>query len=130
MSKTLKAISLALLASAALVGCGGGGGDDDSKPLFSLWTRDGDNVKLDLTGLNFGTGQYMYVITPDATKCICEVSIIGNESSGTAALTGCISTPYSRARNAQCEASNTVVNYTYSQNVLTLGNANGTQTYR
>lgn len=130
MSRILRTLSVSMIASAALLGCGGGGGDEDSKSLFSLWTRDGDNVKLDLNGLGFGTGQYMYVITPDATKCICEVSIIGNESSGTAALTGCISTPYSSARNAQCEASNTVANYTYSQNVLTLGNANGTFTYR
>ena len=42
------------LCAALLAGCGGGGGDE-SKDLFSLWTRDGDGVKLELSGGSFGT---------------------------------------------------------------------------
>lgn len=131
MTRILKALSVAVIASAALVGCGGGGdGDEDSKDLFSLWTRDGNNAKLDLTGLTFGAGQYMYLFTADATKCVCEVAIIGTQGEGTAALTGCISTPYNSARNAQCEASNAVANYTKIDGVLTLRTASGAATFR
>ena len=129
MKKVVKPLSLVVIATSALVGCGGGGGDD-SKDLFSLWTRDGDNVKLDLNGLGFGSGQYLYVITADATKCICEFTITGTQTEGSAALTGCISSPYNSTRNAQCEATNAVANYTNIGSVLTLSGANGTSTFR
>lgn len=129
MTRILKALSVAVIASAALVGCGGGG-DEESKDLFSLWTRDGDNAKLDLTGLTFGAGQYIYLFTDDATKCICEVAIVGTQGEGTAALTGCISSPYNRERNAQCEASNAVANYTKVDGVLTLRGSDGVATFR
>lgn len=124
MRKVLSTLVVALSVSA----CGGGGGD--SKDLFSIWTRDGDGGTFDLSYAQFGTENYLTAFTRDGTKCICRLAVIGAQDKGSMALSSCISVPYNRTKNPQCEQMNATGNYTKTDAVLTLSGSNGTATFR
>lgn len=110
----------------ALSACGGG---SDSKSLFSLWTNTQTGALLELSGGDFGSRK-LDLYTLDATRCICDLAIIGNQGAGNIAITGCISIPYNRDRNPQCEALNTTGNYTKTTDTLTITTARGSATFK
>lgn len=98
---TMKKVALTLVAVFALSACGGG---DDSKDLFSLWKSEQTGAPLDLSGGKFGTDGLISFYTVDGTKCTCDLAIIGDQGSGTVAVTGCISIPYNATKDKQCVA--------------------------
>ena len=116
-------------AIALLTACGGGS-DDPSKDLFSIWTQDGTGATMDIRGGSFGKPHYLYAFSPTGTKCICQLTVIGEQDKGSFALSSCISTPYSSAKNPQCEAMNVAGNYTNLNAILTLSTQRGSTTYR
>jgi hypothetical protein len=124
----MKNIAIALAAAAALSACGGGSGSD-SKNLFSLWTNTQTGALIELSGGDFGVSK-INLYTLDATRCICDLSIIGNQGAGNIAITGCISVPYNQQRNPQCEALNGTGNYTKTTDTLTITSARGSATFR
>jgi len=119
--------ALILTAALALTACGGG---SDNKDLFSLWTRNGDNATFDLRGLSFGSGSFIELYGQDATRCICNLAVIGTQESGAMAVTGCISAPFNAARQPTCEAANVTGNYSKAPESLTLTVPSGVTTYR
>lgn len=113
-------LTLAFAVAVGLSACGGG---SDSKDLFSLWNRDGDNAPLDLRGGGFSSTYYMYMYPAAApVKCICESIIIGDQSTGSYALTGCIVSPYNASDNQYCQALDQSGSYTNSGSALVLTN--------
>ncbi len=116
-------------AVALLTACGGGS-DEPSKDLFSLWTQDGTGATMDIRGAGFGNPHYLYAFSPTGTKCICQLTVIGEQDKGSFALSSCISTPYNSTKNPQCEAMNVAGNYTNLSAILTLSTQRGTVTYR
>lgn len=121
---------IAAASAIALLTACGGGGDDPSKDLFSIWTREGSGATMDIRGASFGTPHYLYAFTQDGTQCICQLTVIGEQDKGSFAMSRCISTPYNRVKNPQCEALNVGGNYTNVSALLTLSTARGTATYR
>ena len=118
----MKKLALVLSAVFSLSACGGGG--DDSKDVFSQWTRDGDNAQVDLSGGKFSTPLYMYMYPTNAgVKCICEAMVIGDQASGSFALTGCIASPWNATDDKLCKALNANGTYTNSDSKLTLTNS-------
>ena len=97
---------------------------------MSLWTRDGDGVKLELSGGSFGTDGLINFYTTDGTRCLCDMAIIGSQGEGTIAVTGCISIPYSPSKNPQCTAFNGAVSYTKNNAVLTISRNGQSRTFR
>ena len=126
MFKSVKAVALS--AVVMLSACGGGGGDE-SKDLFSLWTRDGDGMKLELSGGAFGTEGLINFYTQDGTRCMCDLAIIGSQGEGSIAVTGCISIPYSPSKNPQCTALNGTGSYTKNNATLTITRNGQTGTF-
>jgi hypothetical protein len=124
----VKRLIAAAAMAAALAACGGGGGED--KSIFSLWTRDGDGAKFDLSGARFGADNYVYLFTQEGTRCICNLAVIGDESAGAIAFTGCISSPYNASRNRSCEALDGSGNYTKANSILTLTREGRSGTFR
>lgn len=114
-------------AAIALAGCGGG---DDSKDLFSLWKSEQTGAPLDLTGGKFGSDGLISFYTADGTKCSCELAIIGDQGSGTVAVTGCISIPYNKLKDPQCIALQGSGTYSKTSEVLTVTRNSGTSTFR
>jgi len=112
----------------ALAGCGGGG--DDSKGLFSLWTNTTTGANIDLRNEQFGSGNVIALYPPSAVECLCYLAIIGDESAGSYAITGCIVSPYDSRTDGQCKALNSTGNYTNSSSILTLSSRAGSTTYR
>lgn len=111
----------------ALAGCGGG---DDSKDLFSLWKSEQTGAPLDLSGGSFGPNGLISFFTADGTKCTCDLAIIGNQGSGTVAVTGCVSIPFNSAKDAQCVALQGSGAYSKTSDVLTVTRNGGTGTFR
>lgn len=114
----MKKVLSVLAVAASLAACGGGGGD--SKDLFSVWTRDSTNATLDLSASQFGPDNHLNAYTTDGTRCICDLAIIGDQGSGSIAITGCISIPYNASRNPQCVALQGTGNYTKNDGTLTI----------
>lgn len=123
----MKKYIAAVAASIVLTACGGG---SDSKGLFSLWTNNTTGATIDLQSAQFGTQNVISLYPPTAVKCLCRLAIIGDESSGSYALTSCIVSPYDSATDGQCKALNSTGNYTNAENTLTLSNSAGSTTYR
>lgn len=124
----MKRVLATLAVAAVLSACGGGGSDE--KGVFSLWTRDGDAATIDLRGASFGQDWVVSLYLRDATNCLCTMTVIGDDSKGSYALSRCISNPYSAAVNRQCQALNHTGSYTNGGGVLTLVNQSATSTYR
>jgi hypothetical protein len=123
----MKKYIAAVAASIVLTACGGG---SDSKDLFSLWKSEQTGAPLDLSASQFGSDNLLNAYTADGTRCICDLAIIGEQSSGTIAVTGCISIPYNADRNPQCVALNGGGTYSKTSDVLTVNRNGGTGTFR
>ena len=127
LAKTIIAASaIALLAA----GCGGGG--DDSKDVFSLWTRDGDGVRIDLTGGAFSTPFQLALFRPNGAQCNCTMTIIGTQASGSVVINQCHYVVGSAAREPEpkCSVHNSTGSYTKTSDVLTLTGPAGTANFR
>lgn len=112
----------------ALAACGGGG--DDSKDLFSLWTRDGDGVRIDLTGGALNTPLVMTTFDADASQCNCTFHFIGTQDSGKSVINQCYFVSSPKGRDPGCSSRGGVFDYSKSGNVLTVSGPPGTFTYR
>ena len=85
---------------------------------------------MDIRGASFGSPHYLYAFSPTGTQCICQLTVIGEQDTGSFALSSCISTPYSSSKNPQGEAMNVAGNYTNLSAILTLSTQAGTATCR
>lgn len=116
--------SIAVLVAA----CGGSGGD--SKDLFSLWTRDGDGARIDLSGGAFSTPFSWSEFDRDGSQCNCVIRAIGDQSSGSFVINQCYYVRGSSSRDPGCGNRNRTGNYTNSDAVLTITGSGGTATFR
>lgn len=117
------------LAAVCLVLASCGGGADD-KDLFSLWKAEATGAPMDLTGAKFGSDNNINLYTTDGTRCICDLAIVGDQKSGTIALTGCISIPYNAVKDKQCVAFDGAGSYSKTSTVLTLVKGGSTTTFK
>jgi hypothetical protein len=127
VKKPIKAIALAI-AITTLAACGGG--SDDSKDLFSLWVRDGDGGRIDLTGGALNTPFVMATFDADASQCNCSFHFIGTQDSGKSVINQCYFVSSPTGRNPGCSSRGGTFDYSKSGNVLTVSGAPGTFTYR
>ena len=119
---------LALLTALSVTACGGGG--DDGKPLASIWTNTETGSTLDMRSVQPGTESVVALFPPSAVRCLCRLSVIGTDSSGSFAITGCIVSPFDSRTNGQCTALNATGNYSNTGDLLTLTTGRGPTTYR
>lgn len=120
-------LAIAALAIATLTACGGGG--NDSKDLFSLWVRDGDGARIDLTGGALNEPFLVSTFDPDASQCNCTLHFIGTQDSGKAVINQCyfVSSP---KKDPGCSSRGGTSDYSKIGNVLTVTAPTGTFTYR
>ena len=118
----------ALLAGllALLHACSSGGGSDDDKDLFSLWTEKGGGSVLNLTGGDFNALIGLQLITVGMEVCNCELTITGNQSSGTYTVANCTyQPPTGGGVDPGCNAFNDTGSFTKSSDTLTLMPSSG-----
>lgn len=123
-----KHVGMAALTVAILLGACGGGGSD-SKDLFSLWTRDGDGAKIDLSAGAFNTPFLWSEFDQDGSQCNCVIRAIGDQSNGTFVVNQCYYVRGSSSRDPGCSARNRTGNYTNANSVLTIGGSAGSATF-
>lgn len=128
-----KIIVWAIIVSMIIVGlvaCGGGGGGGGaaSKNLFSLWKDTTTSAPLDLTGGNFNAPLAMFFIFTGGAQCECDLTLIGDQSSGAWALRSCGYIAGTETGDPGCNTMNSSGNYTLSSN--TFGNTPGCDTYK
>lgn len=124
--KTIAAVSVV----AFLTACDGGGGGD--KDLFSLWTRDGDSVRIELTGGALSTPFALALFRPDGAQCNCTMTVIGTQQSGSVVINQCfyVTGSAAQAPTPACSVHNSTGSYTKTSDVLTLTGPNGTANFR
>jgi hypothetical protein len=118
-----------------LVACGGGGGGGGaaSKNLFSLWKEVNTSAPLELTGGNFNTAiPILFSFAPGGEQCVCNLIVVGDQSSGAWTLSQCGYVPNSGSGDPGCSAMNATGDYTLSNNTLSIcgGNSPGCDTYK
>lgn len=123
-------LAIAAVAIATLTACGGGGGD--SKDLFSLWTRDGDGVRIDLSGGALSTPFQLALFRTNGAQCNCTMTVIGTQDAGNVVINQCYFVVGSAAKAPvpACTVHNSVGSYTKTNDVLTLSGPNGTASFR
>lgn len=119
----------ALCAAILLTACGGG---DDSKDLFSLWTRDGDGARIDLSGGALSTPFQLALFRSNGAQCNCTLTAVGTQNSGTFVINQCfyVVGSASSAPTPACTIHNGTSSYTKTSSVLTINGAAGTVTLR
>lgn len=127
VKKPIKAIALAI-AVTTLAACGGGG--DDSKDLFSLWVRDGDGGRIDLSSGSLGVPFVMSSFDADASQCNCTFHFIGTQDSGRLVVNQCYFVSSPTGRDPGCSSRGGVADYSRSGNVMTVSGQGVTTTYR
>lgn len=119
----------ALCAAILLTACGGG---DDSKDLFSLWTRDGDGARIDLSGGALSTPFQLALFRSNGAQCNCTLTAVGTQNSGTFVINQCfyVAGSAASAPTPACTIHNGTSSYTKTSSVLTINGAAGTVTLR
>lgn len=129
MKSLLKPVALC---AAVLLSACGGGSDGDSKDLFSLWTRETDGVRIDLSGGALRTPFAIAFFRANGAQCNCTMTVIGEQSSGSVVINQCFYVVGSAAQepDPKCTIHNSTGSYTKSRDVLTLTGPNGTANFR
>ncbi|UCU92309.1 hypothetical protein [Hydrogenophaga taeniospiralis] len=115
------------VAISTLAACGGG---DDSKDLFSLWTRDDDGGRVDLSGGTLGAPFVLSTFDSDASQCNCTFHFIGTQDSGRLVINQCYFVSSPTGRDPGCSTRGGVGDYSKSGDILTYSGPLGTFTYR
>lgn len=120
----MKLVAVIAIAVSALTACGGGGGSD-SKDLFSLWTRDGDNSSLELSGGALNTPLLVSTFDQDGSQCNCTMRFIGTQESGSLTINACyfVTSP---VKDPGCSKRGGSGTYSKSASILTLVGPTGT----
>lgn len=132
----MKRSLFSLIILSTLISCGGGGGGGGTAPasknLFSLWKNTTTNAPMDLTGGSFGAPIGMYFFFSGGAQCRCTMNAIGDQSSGSWALSSCYYVVGSGASDPGCTSLNDTGTYTLSNNTLSIcsGTTHICNTYR
>ena len=113
--------NLLILAVVVLLTACGGGDDHKPKSLFSLWINDGPPMKVvDLTGGDFSTPLLYDSFFPDGAQCTCDLTVIGNQSTGSYVFNFCAYVVGSGTVDPGCNALNNTGTYSLVNDVLTI----------
>jgi hypothetical protein len=132
--KIVKILAIAIPFS-LVVSCGGGGGgsssSSDPKSLFSLWVDVDTESPLELSDGDFNTDMDIAFYTSGGAQCVCDFTVLGNESAGTYIINSCYYVTNSSTEYFDCSIANETGTYSKKDDTLTIHSENGvTSTYQ